>query len=197
MAVAQIEERDVALTGNVQIRGMLLRRARQRSRSSIKWNISSLMFAYVVMASTIIVALRVENDLLVALVAILGLVVVAAFSSLQAKKLEAEFFREEIKDYVGLLSAQPGWQEPTQPSALGQAALPISGRELDVLKQVAGGKSNKETATALGISEQTVKNHLRHAFEKMDVTDRTSAILLAMRKGWIDINGRGSQGRTS
>ena len=140
MAVAQIEERDVALTGNVQIRGMLLRRARQRSRSSIKWNISSLMFAYVVMASTIIVALRVENDLLVALVAILGLVVVAAFSSLQAKKLEAEFFREEIKDYVGLLSAQPGWQESTQPSALGQAALPISGRELDVLKQVAGGK---------------------------------------------------------
>jgi len=50
---------------------------------------------------------------------------------------------------------------------------------------IANGSSNKQTALELNISQQTVKNHLKHIFSKMEVNDRTSAVLLAMRNGWI------------
>ena len=57
-------------------------------------------------------------------------------------------------------------------SAAPDTESPLSERELEVLKAIAAGRSNKEAAVELSASDQTVKNHLRHIFEKLQVNDR-------------------------
>ncbi|AWB94586.1 DNA-binding response regulator [Agromyces badenianii] len=59
----------------------------------------------------------------------------------------------------------------------------LSPRELDVLRLVAEGRSNPEIAAALFIGEATVKTHLLHVFEKLEVRDRTRAVTRAMELG--------------
>ena len=61
-------------------------------------------------------------------------------------------------------------------------------RELDVLRQVAGGASNRAVAKALHISEATVKSHLLHLFAKLGVEDRTAAVTVALRRGLIRLD---------
>lgn len=65
------------------------------------------------------------------------------------------------------------------------AAQALSERELDVLRLVRNGRSNKQIAVALGIGESTVKTHLLRMFEKLGVSDRTRAVTLAMERGLI------------
>lgn len=62
----------------------------------------------------------------------------------------------------------------------------LTGRELDVLRRVALGGSNKQIATELGIGESTVKTHLLNVFDKLGVGDRTRAVTLAMERGLFD-----------
>ncbi|MDZ4694546.1 MAG: response regulator transcription factor [Deltaproteobacteria bacterium] len=64
-------------------------------------------------------------------------------------------------------------------------APPPSAREVDVLRRMALGESNKEIAASMGISESTVKNHVHSLLGKMGVTDRTQAVLLATQRGII------------
>ena len=61
----------------------------------------------------------------------------------------------------------------------------LTPRELSTLRLMADGKSNKEIAGELGISERTVKTHLGHLFEKLAVTSRTEAIKVATRRGLV------------
>jgi len=61
----------------------------------------------------------------------------------------------------------------------------LTAREVDVLRLVATGHSNKQIAVALGIGESTVKTHLLKAFEKLGVADRTRAVTLAMERGLL------------
>ena len=57
---------------------------------------------------------------------------------------------------------------------------PLTGREIGVLRLLAGGYSNREIGEALGIAEGTVKNHLSHVLSKLGVRDRTRAVLKAL-----------------
>ncbi len=59
----------------------------------------------------------------------------------------------------------------------------LSGREIEVLELVARGKSNREIAGALWISEATVKSHLLHVYGKLGAADRASAVAAAMKRG--------------
>jgi DNA-binding NarL/FixJ family response regulator len=63
----------------------------------------------------------------------------------------------------------------------------LSEREAAVLREVAFGKANKEIARALSLSEETVKAHLKNIFAKLDVTDRTHAVTVAVRRGIIEL----------
>lgn len=63
--------------------------------------------------------------------------------------------------------------------------VPLSNREIEVLDYIAEGNSNKEIARALGISDQTVKNHITSILRKLAVNDRTQAVVYAIRHGWI------------
>lgn len=59
----------------------------------------------------------------------------------------------------------------------------LSGREIEVLELVSRGKSNKEIAGDLWISETTVKSHLLHVYNKLGATDRASAVAAALKRG--------------
>jgi DNA-binding NarL/FixJ family response regulator len=64
---------------------------------------------------------------------------------------------------------------------------PISPRELEVLSLMAGGKRNKEIASDLSITEDTVKMHVRNILSKLQVNDRTEAVTIALRRGIIHL----------
>jgi DNA-binding NarL/FixJ family response regulator len=63
----------------------------------------------------------------------------------------------------------------------------LSERELEVLLAVARGLPNKGVARDLGISEETVKAHVKSIFSKLNVADRTEAVTVAARRGIIDL----------
>ena len=69
--------------------------------------------------------------------------------------------------------------------AEGVTRVQLTPREMATLRLLADGKANKEIATALAISERTVKTHLAHLFEKLGVTSRTEAIKVATRRGLV------------
>ena len=63
----------------------------------------------------------------------------------------------------------------------------ISPRELEVLSLMAAGKRNKEIASELSIAEDTVKMHVRNILSKLQVSDRTEAVTVALRRGIIHL----------
>ena len=63
----------------------------------------------------------------------------------------------------------------------------LTGREVDVLKHVAGGNRNRDIAERLFISEETVKVHIKHIMEKLGASDRTQAVAIAVRRGIIQL----------
>ncbi|MBI3914837.1 MAG: response regulator transcription factor [Chloroflexi bacterium] len=65
------------------------------------------------------------------------------------------------------------------------AFQPLSTREMEILTCITSGQSNKEIAKKLGISRQTVKNHMTSILRKLAVNDRTQAAVYALRRGWI------------
>jgi DNA-binding NarL/FixJ family response regulator len=70
-----------------------------------------------------------------------------------------------------------------------QAAHPFSPREFQVLSLAAQGLTNKEIAYRLGISERTVQFHVNSIFNKTTTSSRTEAVALALRKGWLLVDG--------
>jgi DNA-binding NarL/FixJ family response regulator len=66
-----------------------------------------------------------------------------------------------------------------------EAFSPLSPREMEILQCVTRGMSNKEIAYSLGISHQTVKNHMTAILQKLDVEDRTQAAVYALKHGWV------------
>ncbi len=74
-----------------------------------------------------------------------------------------------------------------KPSQQGLPYEQLTQRELQVLQLAADGLSNKEIAHRLVISEKTVKNHIANIFSKLNVNDRTQAILYALRQGLVSI----------
>ena len=63
----------------------------------------------------------------------------------------------------------------------------LTPREIEVLEQVAAGNSNRIIAVRLEISEDTVKSHVRSILDKLGANDRTHAVTIALRRGFLDI----------
>ena len=76
------------------------------------------------------------------------------------------------------------------------AVPPLTDRELEIRHKVSDGLANAEIGYALGISAQTVKNHVTSILRKLAVNDRTQAVVTALRRGWLTIDGTapGSEG---
>jgi DNA-binding NarL/FixJ family response regulator len=65
---------------------------------------------------------------------------------------------------------------------------PLSQREMQIMRYVAEGNPNKYIADTLNISPQTIKNHITSIMRKLNANDRTHAVVLAINRGWIDID---------
>lgn len=68
-----------------------------------------------------------------------------------------------------------------------QPNSPLTRREAEVLRLLAEGKSNKSIGEILFISEKTVKNHVSSILQKMEVEDRTQAVIIAIKNGWVTL----------
>lgn len=79
-------------------------------------------------------------------------------------------------------AARRSYSEPGSPFH------PLSDREMEVLSCVVRGMSNKEIASLLGISHQTVKNHVTSILRKFGVEDRTQAVVYALKRGWVKLD---------
>jgi len=75
-----------------------------------------------------------------------------------------------------------------KPSGAQQAPEGLTARELDVLRLAARGHTNRAIGRALGISNRTVQGHLANIFGKLGVANRTEAVLLALKQGWLTLD---------
>lgn len=89
---------------------------------------------------------------------------------------ESAWSREELRRVTGALAT---------PRVVSDVEVPLTQRESEVLRQLANGLTNKEIAQALGISYETVKEHVQHILRKIGVSDRTQAAVWAVRKGLV------------
>ena len=90
--------------------------------------------------------------------------------------------RGRLEAMVLRLTAVPGEKRPAQLAP----AVRLAAREIDVLRQVALGNSNREAAEALGIVESTVKSYLKSATRKLNANNRVHAVRMAREAGLID-----------
>jgi DNA-binding NarL/FixJ family response regulator len=95
-----------------------------------------------------------------------------------------EIFRAIRQVFAG---GQAFPEEVTARLRSNQMTAGLSAREQEILQLVAMGLTNKEVAATLNLSQFTVRNHLNHATRKLDATDRTEAIFLALRTGVISL----------
>ncbi len=97
--------------------------------------------------------------------------------------------RKELRDAIRAVKAR---RRVISPDAAADLAEYIGGdmlseRELQVLERVARGYANKQVASDLGISEDTVKAHMKNIMSKLDAKDRTHAVVTAAKRGFIQI----------
>lgn len=89
---------------------------------------------------------------------------------------ETVWTREELRRVSGALAT---------PRLNSDVEVPLTQRESEILKQLTFGQTNKEIASTLEISYETVKEHVQHILRKVGVSDRTQAAVWAVRKGIV------------
>jgi DNA-binding NarL/FixJ family response regulator len=89
---------------------------------------------------------------------------------------EDAWTRDELRRVTGALAT---------PRMSAEVEVPLTQRESEVLRQLAHGLTNKEIGQALGISYETVKEHVQHILRKIGVNDRTQAAVWAVRKNLV------------
>ncbi|MBM4381026.1 MAG: response regulator transcription factor [Deltaproteobacteria bacterium] len=76
---------------------------------------------------------------------------------------------------------------PAEPTPAAPPLRPLSERETEILQLIAKGISNTEAAQALGLSKATIRTHLEHIYQKLEVTNRVEAVTEGIRKGLISV----------
>jgi DNA-binding NarL/FixJ family response regulator len=97
--------------------------------------------------------------------------------------------RDALVDCVRRVHAGETYLPPLLAAKLAErvSGETLSAREIEVLRRIAAGKSNKEIGAELFISEGTVKTHVKSIFAKLDVVSRTEAVATATRRGLIQL----------
>lgn len=113
-----------------------------------------------------------------------------AFKAGASGYLLKNLLRTELIDTIRLVHSGKRRIPPEIALQMAEHAMDdaVTSRELDVLREVARGQSNKIIANSLRISEHTVKNHLKNILSKLDASDRTHAVTIAIRRGLIELD---------
>ncbi len=96
--------------------------------------------------------------------------------------------RKELLDTIRIVHAGGRRIPPEIAAELAEHVIDdaLTDREVDVLRKVALGNSNKIIAGQLGVSEETVKGHMKSILSKLGANDRTHAVTIAMKRGYLD-----------
>jgi two-component system, NarL family, response regulator DegU len=92
-----------------------------------------------------------------------------------------------VKEYRRLSADEGGSDKYISPVEIRRPLHLLTRRECEVLQLLADGKSNRGIGEALFISEKTVKNHVSNILQKMNVNDRTQAVVVAIKNGWVEV----------
>ncbi|KGX93942.1 chemotaxis protein CheY [Pontibacillus halophilus JSM 076056 = DSM 19796] len=92
-----------------------------------------------------------------------------------------------VKEYRRLSEGDGETTKSSSPIEYRKPLHLLTRRECEVLQLLADGKSNRGVAESLFISEKTVKNHVSNILQKMNVNDRTQAVVTAIKKGWVEV----------
>jgi len=150
-------------------------RAKEKARTA-RWNTNVAVLAYVFLTAVVLLRLEGVATEIVALIAVLGPATVWFIGWRQGKQLYKRFYDEELQKLKELYRGE---------KAAALISSPLTRRETEILDHIVRGYINKQIADKLGISQQTIKNHMSSILRKLDVNDRTQAVVLAMRCGWI------------
>lgn len=113
----------------------------------------------------------------------------AALKAGAAGYLLKNLLRKELLDTIRVVHSGKRRVPPEVAAEIAEhvADDALTEREIEVLRRVAAGKSNKVIAAELDISEGTVKTHLRSILPKLDANDRTHAVTIALKRGILDL----------
>jgi two-component system, NarL family, response regulator DegU len=92
-----------------------------------------------------------------------------------------------VKEYRRLSADENGSDKYISKVEIRRPLHLLTRRECEVLQLLADGKSNRGIGEALFISEKTVKNHVSNILQKMNVNDRTQAVVVAIKNGWVEV----------
>jgi DNA-binding NarL/FixJ family response regulator len=103
--------------------------------------------------------------------------------------LHKRVLRDELVDTIRLVHAGARRIPPEVAMLLAERVAndALTERETEVLQLAAGGRSNKRIGALLAISEETVKAHMKNILAKLAANDRTHAVTIALRRGFIDV----------
>lgn len=158
-----------------EIKRLAAKRARLRAKT-VGWDFTMAIAAYAILTAVIILRFEGFGTEFVAPIAILGLAMILFIHKRRGEQLFERYYGEELLELKG-------YSQGEKAEAL--ISSPLTPRETEVIDYVALGYLNKQIADKLGISEQTIKNHISSILRKLDANDRTQAVVMAMRYGWI------------
>ncbi len=156
------------------------------------WNMQIMIFLYAATIATVIMAFGGVRIEIIALSAIVGLSIVWIWGRIRYKKLYQHLYQNEIR-HLQILNNEENSDslevvnilEARKNGVLHPITSPLTPRQQEIICLIAAGNSNKQIATQLNLSERTIKNQLGYVFKKLDVEDRTQAVLISIRNGWI------------
>jgi DNA-binding CsgD family transcriptional regulator len=160
--------------------------------SSAVWNLQSVIFSYAIAIAAMIMAFMDVRLEIVAVSALVGLSVILIWGRIRYKRLYKRLYQYEIHLLRELAyeekfnSLEVLGTQVTEKAAVVQPVIsPLSPRQREIMIHIAAGDSNKQIAAQLNLSERTIKNQLGHIFRKLDVENRTQAVLVSIQNGWI------------
>ena len=115
--------------------------------------------------------------------------IVRAFKAGAAGFLLKETLRNELVETIRIVHSGGRRIPPDIAQQIAEHAIDdkLTLRELEILRGVAQGHSNKIVASDLNISEHTVKNHIKSILSKLNADDRTHAVMIAVKRGYIEV----------
>jgi DNA-binding CsgD family transcriptional regulator len=175
------------------IRKMIEQASKERGLS-IRLNAGLIILAYLLINSIIFLEMFHSNILAILFLSIAGLALLIFLAYYREKMLHK---RENEFMTMALISLNRSGDEDSEMATNNTSKIPLTARELEILSCVALGETDKSIAARLGVSNSTIKNHLRSVYKKLEVNDRTSAVLLTLRFGWLKIPAEGQMNISS